>query len=68
MLKDYLHINLKVCITELSMNGKTILTGKNGDRQEFWIDAGGYHCDDTWTTAPEITIQNGVVTTDICGK
>ena len=50
------------------MNGKKIQTGKNGDRHQFWIDEGHYQCDDTWTTAPEIIIQNGVITTDICGK
>ena len=58
---------LKVCITEISMNGNKIQAGKFRDRQAFWIAGDRTECKDNgFIITPEITIQNEVITQSAC--
>ena len=50
------------------MNGRKIKAGKLRERHQFGIDGNSFGCDDFgWTSAPEIIIQNEVITKDACG-
>ena len=58
---------VKLCITEVSMNGNKLKVGKFRDRHAFWIDG-----DDSWCTnsgdvkSHVIIIQNEAVAVSAC--
>ena len=62
-----LTILIKVCITEISMNGNKIQAGKFRDRHAFWIAGDRTECEDNgFIISQEITIQNEVITQSAC--
>ena len=49
-----------VCITSLTVDGKQLLVGKNGDMKTFWIDGDQKGCFAEFTSTPQVTIKNGL--------
>ena len=54
-----------VCITNLLVNGKQMLVGKNKDQPSFWIDGNQNECDSFMSTK-QIMIQNGRIVWSEC--
>ena len=60
---------VKLCITEVSMNGNKLLVGRFRDRHTFWIDGDDAWCADSGALKThEIIIQNEAVAKSACGK
>ena len=55
-----------VCITSLSVNGKQLLVGKNGDLQSFWMSTNRLKCTGQRMTTSEITIKDGKIISSEC--
>ena len=54
-----------VCITSLEVNNKQVTVGMS-DQPNFWLDGDTPNCSSDIVATPQITIQNGQVTTDNC--
>ena len=57
-----------MCITEVSINGNKLKSGKNRDRHQFWLKGDENGCGiNGYVSSAEVVIKNGVISQSACG-